>query len=171
VKANLIALAREASGLSQSAAAAQAGTSRPTLSAYEHGRTSPTLDTATRVLAAMGREFDTVAMVTFTDHQGPRGGTFVVPDRLWRLPVGEALGVVTLPLHLSWSRPGRPHDLRDRGQRARVYEEVLREGRARDLRQFVDGALLMDQWAELVLPQYLRKIWQPVVDAEIGQSA
>jgi len=41
--------------------------------------------------------------------------------------------VVELPLHLNWSDPGRRFDLRDRHQRARVYELVLREGRPLDV--------------------------------------
>lgn len=47
-------------------------------------------------------------------------------------------------------------DLSDRGQRARVYEVVLREGTPDDMRSFIDGALLVDLWDELVLPRRLR---------------
>src|SRR5664279_4592903 len=50
--AELLIRARREARLSQSELAARARTSRPTLSAYEHGRTSPTLRTAARLLAA-----------------------------------------------------------------------------------------------------------------------
>ena len=40
--------------------------------------------------------------------------------------------------------PGRRFDLRDRRQRARLYELVLREGRPSDVLAYVDGALVMD---------------------------
>ena len=50
----LLSDAREAAGLSKTDLAARARTSRSTLSAYEHGRVSPTLDTAERILAAAG---------------------------------------------------------------------------------------------------------------------
>ncbi|MBC7678592.1 MAG: helix-turn-helix transcriptional regulator [Pseudorhodobacter sp.] len=46
--------ARRDAGLSQGELARLAQTSRTTLSAYENGRTSPTLTTAARVLSACG---------------------------------------------------------------------------------------------------------------------
>ena len=52
----LVAEARQSSGLSQGDVARRAGTSRPTLSAYEHGQRNPTLDTLERVLAANGQK-------------------------------------------------------------------------------------------------------------------
>ena len=48
----LMAMARRDSGMSQAEVARRAGTSRPTLSAYEGGSRNPTLDTLERVLAA-----------------------------------------------------------------------------------------------------------------------
>ncbi|MEV4084367.1 helix-turn-helix transcriptional regulator, partial [Nonomuraea fuscirosea] len=44
--------ARHAASLNQKALASVSGTSRTTLSAYEHGRKSPTLETAGRILDA-----------------------------------------------------------------------------------------------------------------------
>jgi hypothetical protein len=41
---------------------------------------------------------------------------------------------------------------------------VLREGAPADLLRFVDGALLVDAWPDLVLPRELRTAWQPVID-------
>ncbi|MDQ4039924.1 MAG: helix-turn-helix domain-containing protein [Actinomycetota bacterium] len=48
----ILSEARRRAGLSQDELAERAGTSRPTLSSYENGRRSPTLQTATRILAA-----------------------------------------------------------------------------------------------------------------------
>jgi hypothetical protein len=62
-------------------------------------------------------------------------------------------------------------DLSDRGQRARVYEVVLREGTPDDMRSFIDGALLVDLWGELVLPRPLRSAWDPVIRNELGGGA
>ncbi len=86
------------------------------------------------------------------------------PDRLWRLAISDAFATVTLPLGLNWSRPGAPFDLSNRRQRARCYEVTLREGIAEDLLRYVDGALLVDIWGELVLPRDIRTAWQPVID-------
>ena len=52
----LLRRARVAGGLSQEELARRAGTSRPTLSAYEHGRKSPTPATAARLLTQAGFE-------------------------------------------------------------------------------------------------------------------
>jgi len=113
----------------------------------------------------MGRELDEVPAVAFADVPSSRGRVIAVPDRLWRLPVEQALAVVVLPLHVSWSAPGRLVDLRDRGGRARAYEALLQEGRAQDIRRFVDGALLVDLWGELVLPRAVRGAWAGVIGA------
>lgn len=169
--ATLLARARDESGLTQSEVARRAGTSRPTLSAYEHGRTSPTLDTAQRVLAATGHELAAVPVVTFTERLARRGRVFTVPDRLSRLRVSRAMATITLPLHVSWSEPGRVSHLADRAQRARVYEALMREGRPADIGSYVDGALLVDLWDELVLPRDVRDAWAPVIAAALDGDA
>ena len=43
--------------------------------------------------------------------------------------------------------------------RARVYEQVLREGTADDVRFFVDADRLLELWNELVLPPAVREAW------------
>lgn len=58
---------------------------------------------------------------------------------------------------------GRRFNLGDRRQRARVYEIVLREGGPADVLRYVDGALLVDRWDDLVLPATVRTAWAPVV--------
>lgn len=59
--------ARHAAGLSQDALANRAGTSRPTLSSYEHGHRSPTLATAARILAAAGYQLAATPTISFTE--------------------------------------------------------------------------------------------------------
>ena len=54
--------------------------------------------------------------------------------------------------------------LRDRRHRARCYEVTLREGMPAEIKRFIDGALLLDLWADLVLPREIRDAWQPVID-------
>jgi hypothetical protein len=75
-----------------------------------------------------------------------------------------------LPLHLNWSQPGREYDLFDRRQRALVYEIVLREGTGQDISDYVDGALLVDLWPDLILPVPLRRAWQPLIDTVRGDE-
>jgi len=160
----LLERVRRESGLSQQVLAARAGTSRPTLSAYERGRKSPTLATVHRVLAGAGFVLTAEPRVTFSERRMRRGRPVVVADRLWRLAIADAFVMVTLPLNLNWTKPGKKYDLGDRRQRGRCYEVVLREGMADDLLRYVDGALLVDLWDDLVLPRDLREAWQPLID-------
>ena len=91
--------------------AARAHTSRPTLSAYEHGRKSPRLDTAERIIGSAGftltleptRSYRTIR----TRHRRPAS----VPERLPRLPVANAArhGGAPAPPRLVVTGPhGRP---------------------------------------------------------------
>jgi transcriptional regulator with XRE-family HTH domain len=150
-------------GLTQEELARRAGTSRPTLSAYEHGRKSPTADTLARLLAVAGWELAAQPRVSFTQKASPGGRPTWVPDRLPRLEVARAFAVVELPLHLNWSAPGRAFDLGSRADRARVYEIVLQEGQPADILAYIDGVLLLDLWADLVLPRAVRSAWEPLV--------
>lgn len=160
---HLLERARTSAGLSQAALARRAGTSRPTLSAYEHDRKSPTLDTAARIVGEAGHDLAVAPRVDFIDAAGDRGRPLRVPNRLPRLPLDRAFATVELPLHLNWSDRGRLFDLRDRRQRARVYELVLREGGPEDVLTYVDGALLVDLWDDIVLPMGVRTAWAAVV--------
>ena len=167
MSSDLLERVRRQAGLSQEALAARAGTSRPTLSAYEHGRKSPTLATVERLLDSAGFELVAEPRVRFTERPTRRGRPIVVADRLWRLAIRDAFATVTLPLGLNWSRAGATFDMSDRRQRARCYEVAFREGTANDLLRYVDGALLVDLWDELVLPREVRSAWQPVIDGEL----
>lgn len=163
---SLLERARHDAGLSQTALARLSGTSRPTLSAYERGRKSPTLATAARILAAAGFDLDITPRIGFRQVAVDRGRPIHIPTALPRLPLHRALATVELPLHLNWSERGRRYDLSDRRQRARVYEIVLREGGPPDVLTYLDGALLVDLWSELVVPRNVRAAWLPVVTGE-----
>jgi transcriptional regulator with XRE-family HTH domain len=159
----LLEQVRVSAGLTQEELARRAGTSRTTLSAYEHGRKSPTAATLARLLSEAGWELAARPHVSFTRQPASHGKPAWVPDRLPRLDADLAMAVVELPLHLNWSAPGRVFDLRSRADRARVYEIVLQEGRPADILAYVDGALLTDLWDDLVLPRAVRSAWDPVV--------
>jgi hypothetical protein len=82
-----------------------------------------------------------------------------VPDDVDDPRVEKATGVITLPTRVRWSSPSRQYDLEDRGQRARVYEQVLVEGTADDVRRFIDVDELVALWDELYLPDHVRGAW------------
>jgi transcriptional regulator with XRE-family HTH domain len=168
--AQLLERARVSSRLTQEELARRAGTSRPTLSAYEHGRKSPTVATFARLLSQAGWELTAEPHVSFTQQTSAQGKPIWIPDRLPRLDVARALAAVELPLHLNWSAPGRIFILRSRADRARVYEIVLQEGTPADILAYVDGALLVDLFEDLVLPRSVRSAWAPlmVLSSEAG---
>lgn len=165
----LLVQARRAAGLSQGELAERAGTSRPTLSAYEHGRKAPTVDTMSRLLAAAGARIELAPLISWQRVPLAHGRVGWVPNALWRLPVAAALADVVLPLELNWSGSGRTYRLRDRRERSRLYEVVLREGGPTDLERYLDGALLIDAWQDLVLPRALRAAWQGVIESAVGK--
>jgi transcriptional regulator with XRE-family HTH domain len=167
----LLERARASAGLTQDELARRAGTSRTALSAYENGRKSPTMATFARLLSEAGYELATQPQVTFTRQPAARGRSAWVPDHLPRLDMMHAFTRVRLPLHLNWSAPGRVFDLGSRADRARVYEIVLEEGRPADILAYVDGALLVDLWDDLVLPRAIRSAWTPVIQASRGMAA
>jgi transcriptional regulator with XRE-family HTH domain len=169
--ADLLERARTSAGLTQEELARRAGTSRPTLSAYEHGRKSPMVATFSRLLACAGWELAAQPRMSFTQKPSARGKPIWVPDALPRLDVTFALAAVELPLHLNWSAPGRVFDLRSRADRSRVYESVLQEGRPTDILAYVDGALLVDLWDELVLPRAVRSAWAALIPVSDSAAA
>lgn len=169
--ADLLVRSRRAAGLTQEELARRAGTSRETVSAYEHGRKSPTLVTAARLLAACGADLEAVPRIEFLRRPVGRGRTALVPTDLPRLPVAAALATVVLPLHLNWSEPGRIFQLAERASRARVYEMVIREGNPEDVLAYIDGVLLVDLWSDLVLPRLVRAAWGQVVTAATTVAA
>jgi hypothetical protein len=93
-----------------------------------------------------------------------------VPDDVEASDVEKVVGVVELPLHIRWSGPPRIFDMADRRDRARVYEQVLREGNDDDVRRFIRVDDLIDLWDELVLPRHVRRSWADWLKRHRGVS-
>jgi hypothetical protein len=68
-------------------------------------------------------------------------------------------------LHIRWSGTPVSYDLDDPVDRARVYEQVLREGTEDDVRFYISGDSLLELWDELVLPPAVRQAWAPRIEA------
>ena len=96
---------------------------------------------------------------TRTHKLGPAARPVAVPADLDDQSLPKASGRIELPLHIRWSGPPLTYDLNDRSDRARVYEQVLREGTADDVRFYVDADRLLELWDELVLPLAVREAW------------
>jgi hypothetical protein len=109
--------------------------------------------------AGIGRRTLIAMAQTRTSNLGPAARPVAVPDDLDDRSLPKASGRVELPLHVRWSGPVVTYDLDDRSDRARVYEQVLREGTEDDVRFYVDADRLLDLWDELVLPPSVRQAW------------
>jgi transcriptional regulator with XRE-family HTH domain len=154
--------APHAANKKQSVLAGLSGTSRTTLSAYEHGRKSPTLETAGRILDAAGFRLTLEPKIQFTEGVAGDGRRFHVPTRLPRLAPARALATVTLR--------GRTYDLSERAQRGEAYAVLLGEGGPEEVLAHVDGVLLAELWPDLELPAAVRAAWLPLVAAARGSA-
>jgi hypothetical protein len=90
---------------------------------------------------------------------GPAARPVAVPEDLDNPTLPKAAGRIELPFHIRWSGPTVSYDLGDRFDRARVYEQVLREGTEDDVRYYVDADELRELFDELVLPAPVRRAW------------
>lgn len=102
--------------------------------------------------AGAGR-FTLTTMSARADAQVP-----AVPDDVDDPRHAKASGIVVLPLHIDWHGEPRRYDLDDPQQRARVYEQVLREGNDDDIRHFIDVDRLQALWTRLWLPRRVRAV-------------
>ncbi len=161
--ARLILSARQGGGLTQDELARRAGTSQAALSTYERGLKMPSLAVAERIVEAAGYRLTLTTEVHFTQHTAKGVRPFWVPDRLWRGRLPECFATVSLRDH-AYLRGVTRLSLRRRPSRRRMYELLLRNGFPEELRDWIDGALLVDLWDDLKIPRAIRGAWQPAVD-------
>ena len=73
---------------------------------------------------------------------------------------GPEHGIVELPQRLMWN-PNRSFDLDNHDLLLWMYENVLREAiRYDELRQWINGRILVRVWPELNLPRGVRQAWE-----------
>lgn len=161
--------ARLASGLGQAELAVLAGTSQPTLSAYERGKKSPGLAVAERIVNAAGWNIALQPRVSFTEHPAPPGFRFpfTVPDRLWRLEAPACFRSIKFFDLIGDDNDKFWWDLSDRADRKLVYERLLTYGDEPSLIHYLDGALLIDLWSEMEVPEPMRTHWAAVIEATV----
>jgi len=102
-------------------------------------------------------DLETVASSPRTMGSDPR--PVAVPDDVDDPRHEKASGIVQLPSNVRWSGPPKTYDLDDPADRARVYEQVLREGTDDDVRRFIDVDELEKLWDTLVVPARVRVAW------------
>ncbi len=109
-----------------------------------------------------------------TQYQARPGRRVIVVTNLADLR-GPAHGMVTLPLWLYWSPPGRVFDLDDPYMLRSTYQTVLGEAaRPEDLTSHLDRDTLTAVWPDLYLPKGVRQAWEehhPVLRATRASAA
>jgi len=165
----IIEIARKARGWTQRELAGAAGTTQPTLSAYERREKSPSLMVTERLIGEAGYSLKLDVTVDFTQVTFNGHDICWIPDRLWRVEPRLCFSKVTFPDGPVSRETGewvmRAWDLAVREERRRVYGYLLRAGLPLWIYRWVDGALLVDLWPELDLPDLVRDAWQPLIDA------
>ncbi|NNN20847.1 MAG: hypothetical protein HKL80_02430 [Acidimicrobiales bacterium] len=98
-------------------------------------------------------------LIARSETLGPAARPVAIPEDLEYARTVKASGKIELPFHIKWSGTTLIYDLDNRVERARVYEQVLREGTEEDIRYYIEIDKLLDLWNDLVLPIAVRKAW------------
>jgi transcriptional regulator with XRE-family HTH domain len=173
----VIETARRAAGLSQRRLAEIARAQQSSISEYERGRKSPTLDVVERLLDAADHELVAKPKVFWSLVKDPDVGSFWVPDKLWSVPLPACFAKVqafkyVFPTEATedWTTFIRAWDLSVHDERTDYYELVLPHGLDTMIEASVDGLLLIQDWPQLNLPGAVRSAWQPIIDAGTKSS-
>ena len=161
----VIEIARKAAGVSQAQLAVKAGTAQSSVSEYESRRKSPTLEVVERLLEAADAELSIKPIIDFDVRQDPKIGRYVVPERLWSVPMPACFSKIQVLGYLAKSRQPLVWDLSNEAERIDYYGWVIGLGAIDLMLDSVDGILLMHVWERLNLPGVIREAWQPVIDA------
>lgn len=164
----IIEIARKARGWTQRELAGAATTSQATVSAYERREKSPSLAVTERLIGEAGYSLRLDVTVDFSPATFGGQTIYQIPNRLWRVEPRLCFSKVTFPDMPTSRESGewvmRNWDLAVREERRRVYGYLLRESVPVWIYRWVDGALLVDLWDELDLPDPLHAAWQPLID-------
>lgn len=158
-RAYLLEFARRERGLTQTELAARSGTSQAALSAYERGLKSPTLKVASRILEAAGFDINLRVHIDWTEHHPLGIAPFWAPNILWSVETPNCFATLAIPDEVG-GRGRRDWNLRDREERKGAYQELIRWGLPEQMIRWMDGALLVDVWDELDLPDPIRAAWK-----------
>jgi len=91
---------------------------------------------------------------------GPESRPVAIPSDFGAHSVALQTGEVTLHQGLWWSGEPLVLDTRIKKDLVRLYEIVLTEGTANDVRNFVSYSTLLEIWNQLFLPRYVKRRWE-----------
>ena len=145
-------MARRASRLSQAELARRGGTSQATISAYERGLKSPSLNVAARLLGVMGCELMLHVRIDFEQYHPEGIEPFWAPNLLWRVQTPDCFDTLHIP-DLVQHTAQDEWNLKDRTDRRRAYEILILQGLPQHMIRWLDGALLVDLWESSTCPR------------------
>lgn len=163
----VIETARKAAGLTQGELARLAQTQQSSISEYERKRKSPTLDVVERLVDAADAKLVVEPLPLWDEDESE---TWIFPERLWRVPAPQCFARVEVWFFRSVTGGKDTWDLADRQDRIEFYEIALQQGFYTIMEPTVDGALLVEAWPDMDIPDELRAVWQPAIDAASGAS-
>lgn len=163
----VIETARRAAGLTQGDLARRAQTQQSSISEYERKRKSPTLDVVERLVDAADARLVVEPLPLWDEDESK---TYFFPERLWRVPSPQCFARVQVWFFRSLTGGKDTWDLAERRDRIEFYEIALQHGLDTIIEPTVDGALLVEAWPDMDIPDKLRAAWQPAIDAASGAS-
>ncbi|WP_269303270.1 helix-turn-helix domain-containing protein [Aeromicrobium sp. HA] len=161
----VIEAARRAAGMTQAELARRAQTQQSSISEYERKRKSPTLDVVDRLVDAADAKLVVEPLPLWDEDDSE---TFIYPERLWRVCTPQCFARVQVWFFRSVTGGKDMWDLADRQDRIEFYEIALQQGFTTIMELTVDGALLVEAWPDMDIPDELRAAWQPAIDAASG---
>lgn len=164
VPKTVVELARRRAGFTQQQLAHQARTQQSSISEYESRQKSPTLDVVERLMAAADFELAFRPVIDFEVREDPDLGSYLVPEKLWSVPMPDCFSKVQVAGMMFKSNRTRVWDLSVESERIAYYEWAIVHGIAELMLDSVDGVLLMQGWDRLEIPEVIRAAWQPVID-------
>ena len=97
--------------------------------------------------------------IDWVEHHPPGIVRFWAPNILWSVGPPDCFATLAIPDFIR-NTGMRDWDMRDREQRKGVYEQLIRRGLPQQMIRWMDGALLVDLWDELDLPDPVRQAWK-----------
>ena len=93
------------------------------------------------------------------------------PPINWDRSTGPTAGSVELPFHLYWSDDNNRFNLDKRARLRSLYQIVLTEGSADDIRTYLNRDVLLDVWDELWLSPAVHSEWDDWVRQQRDAAA
>ncbi len=107
---------------------------------------------------------ETVAEASVLEPRSTTRWRSSTPPADWNQETSPVDEVLELPFHLYWSDDNNRFDLAKRARLRSMYQIVLTEGSADDVRTYINRALLIDVWDELWLSPSVHEAWDGWID-------